>query len=355
MLIGGWLAASPAAAAERVYQIGNSFTWDSRPAGIHAMSRQTATELSGGYHIRCNGTLSGIAGSESTCVPPTDDGVWQQALPGADWDHVIVQPWAGGTTLQSDLASITTFRDAALQNSGNADAQWHIYQAWPFFVGDQKWSDWYSDAGSYTAHRQDYFRDLQARLAEEGIAASIIPNADVLAYVRSHVDEFDALESPDDIYRDHVHLSPVGSFIVGTTVLTALVGEDVTGVTETGYGANLSVAARNQIQRVAWKIVNAVQNPGDLNADGVADAQDYAQWSAAFGGSDAGLDGNLDGLVNAADYTLWRDRLATQAVGVPEPGGEALLWAALVAGLAGWGARSTALPVRRLTRPRRSG
>jgi hypothetical protein len=31
-------------------------------------------------------------------------------------------------------------------------------------------------------------------------------------------------------------------------------------------------------------------------------------------------DGNGDGVINAADYTLWRDNVSAVAVSVPEPG-----------------------------------
>jgi hypothetical protein len=47
-----------------------------------------------------------------------------------------------------------------------------------------------------------------------------------------------------------------------------------------------------------------------------------------------GADGNGDGRVDAADYTLWRDRFGAAAVAVPEPAG---VW--LVVAVVAWRGR----------------
>ncbi len=51
--------------------------------------------------------------------------------------------------------------------------------------------------------------------------------------------------------------------------------------------------------------------PGDYDADGDVDPDDYARWRLAYGTSDLAADGNDDGVVDAADYTVWRDHLGT--------------------------------------------
>lgn len=63
---------------------------------------------------------------------------------------------------------------------------------------------------------------------------------------------------------------------------------------------------------------------GDFDADGDVDNDDYSLWSSTFGTEYAihgsGADGNQDGIVNAADFTVWRDSLSQQATTtVPEP------------------------------------
>jgi hypothetical protein len=67
---------------------------------------------------------------------------------------------------------------------------------------------------------------------------------------------------------------------------------------------------------------------GDYNRNGSVDLDDYAEWKATFGSIGHGLpaDGNTSQIVDAADYTLWRDNAGVfEAIesgtnqGVPEP------------------------------------
>ena len=87
--------------------------------------------------------------------------------------------------------------------------------------------------------------------------------------------------------------------------------------------------------------IRAVLPDGDYNRDGVLGANDYSAWSMAYGttfnaftGQTPSLaaDGNGDGRIDAADYTIWRDRLGAMAVAVPEPAGVWLVVAALAVG-----------------------
>lgn len=87
---------------------------------------------------------------------------------------------------------------------------------------------------------------------------------------------------------------------------------------------------------------------GDYNRDGVVDAADYTVWRDAFGGSvssGTGADGNVDAMVDEFDYFVWRDHFGDEAlegfgeqpsfgagfssVTVPEP---SALWLCLLAG-----------------------
>ena len=76
---------------------------------------------------------------------------------------------------------------------------------------------------------------------------------------------------------------------------------------------------------------------GDYNGNGVVDAADYTVWRDTLG-STASLasDGSGNGVVDAADYTLWKTNFtagsasAAQAA-VPEPTAGMLVLAALIA------------------------
>lgn len=79
--------------------------------------------------------------------------------------------------------------------------------------------------------------------------------------------------------------------------------------------------------------------PGDYNADGSVDGDDYSAWSSAFASTtQLAADGNGDGMVDAADYVIWRrhseaivtDSPGTRPLGVPEPSTAASLFALAV-------------------------
>ncbi|TWT35282.1 hypothetical protein KOR34_01700 [Posidoniimonas corsicana] len=82
---------------------------------------------------------------------------------------------------------------------------------------------------------------------------------------------------------------------------------------------------------------------GDYNGDGVVNAADYTVWRDSLGQDVApgsGADGNGDGAVNQADYNVWRSNygssigggLSPAASPAPEPGAAALLIGCCVAG-----------------------
>jgi hypothetical protein len=74
-------------------------------------------------------------------------------------------------------------------------------------------------------------------------------------------------------------------------------------------------------------------SPGDFNADGIVNAQDYSAWRATYGStalSQLAADGSANGLIDSADYVLWRKSLssesATLALSIPEPSTAAMLF-----------------------------
>lgn len=84
--------------------------------------------------------------------------------------------------------------------------------------------------------------------------------------------------------------------------------------------------------------------PGDYNQNGVVDAADYTNWRDTLGAEVvefSGADGNGDGIVDDADYDVWAANFgdtfgagALSAVSVPEPSVTALLLAGVAASFA---------------------
>ncbi|TWU00357.1 hypothetical protein Pla108_13060 [Botrimarina colliarenosi] len=55
--------------------------------------------------------------------------------------------------------------------------------------------------------------------------------------------------------------------------------------------------------------------PGDYDLEGEVAMPDHAVWAAGYGAKGIhAADGNLDGVVNAADYTIWRDHVGDSSV-----------------------------------------
>lgn len=75
--------------------------------------------------------------------------------------------------------------------------------------------------------------------------------------------------------------------------------------------------------------LNTVFVAGDYDGNGLVQANDYTTWRNAFGSRTLlASDGNNDGVINAADYVLWRDSLAAgpgASITAPEPSAVALV------------------------------
>ena len=86
---------------------------------------------------------------------------------------------------------------------------------------------------------------------------------------------------------------------VGTKQFPVSFGEDADG--------NLYIAylVSGEVFRIATDVVL----PGDIDADGSVDFEDYALWQERYGTNDPPADLNGDKTVNAADYTIWRNNL----------------------------------------------
>ena len=106
-----------------------------------------------------------------------------------------------------------------------------------------------------------------------------------------------------------------------------------------------------------------VELPGDYNADGVVDSDDYAAWRSSVGISASEVsgpllaDGNNDGLVDASDYAVWRENLGARwddaiaalsqaATAAPEPASAGLALLAISVAMATCSRRRSPQPFR---------
>jgi hypothetical protein len=92
-------------------------------------------------------------------------------------------------------------------------------------------------------------------------------------------------------------------------------------------------------------VLTGLTGSGDYNNDNVVDAADYTVWREMLGqsGTDLAADGTYDGTVDEQDYNQWKATFgvalgagsgSNDAVAVPEPTASAAAVIALVAGIA---------------------
>jgi hypothetical protein len=113
-------------------------------------------------------------------------------------------------------------------------------------------------------------------------------------------------------------------FLPGSVLLSSIQG------TSAGGGAQLAV--------LISPTANVIARTGDYNENGVVDAADYTVWRDSLGQTGPGLaaDGNLNNQIDAGDYVVWKAHFGQSALSgaagawtseaaVPEPDGVTLL------------------------------
>ena len=127
----------------------------------------------------------------------------------------------------------------------------------------------------------------------------------------------------------------IEGFLFGSTPLAAGSTLSLGRVFEPDVGANDLTFTYTQTNGLTVEgIVEYFQTlEGDFNGDGVVDAADYTRFRENLGATDESLIGNAgngDGVIDSLDYELWRENLGLMnppTVAVPEP---VSVWLALI-------------------------
>jgi hypothetical protein len=135
---------------------------------------------------------------------------------------------------------------------------------------------------------------------------------------------------------------PVGTQMEWSIPLSLAIGPTAPGTpvfTGTTFGLMVwnDQGGGDVTEVITYTLAAAPVVAGDYNSDGLVDAADYTVWRDSENdlGPDLPADGNGDQEVNGADYTIWADNYGAPgspaAVGVPEP--STLLLAAMAFGV----------------------
>ena len=312
------------------YHVGNSLTADAMVnSGLPALSSSAGFGHTTGWHISYSQSLNYIVNNPTeTCVNPNATfGTYQPALTNFAWDVVTLQPFSGSTP-ENEYLAFKSIVNTSLQNQENADTKFYVYASWPTIpVGETLSEKWYNQA-SFDPEVDDFDRvksnfdwvyeqlindpDLQ------NINIGVIPAGDVLAEVDSRMRS--GIIPAHDLYRDSLHLTNLGRFVVANTFLAVLFNQTPEGLSTNSYFATAPaqvtpIEITNElallIQNVVWDVVTSIPETGvligDLNMDGFVGISDLnlvlGNWNS-HNPADSRADASGDGFVGIEDLNL---------------------------------------------------
>jgi endonuclease/exonuclease/phosphatase family metal-dependent hydrolase len=141
------------------------------------------------------------------------------------------------------------------------------------------------------------------------------------------------------LYTDSV-ATATKKFILNTVSMTSA-QRTATGLQQLDVTKSNSLTDFDHLPLVVDFRLASPQLPGDYNYDGTVNSLDYEVWKLALGTNLGDADGNGNNIVDAADYTIWRDHLSGAGTGaaavasVPEPPSILLLVGTLAATIGG--------------------
>jgi alpha-L-arabinofuranosidase len=149
----------------------------------------------------------------------------------------------------------------------------------------------------------------------------------------------------ESLTAQNVSVNVNGSLLASMGTLYSTTGSAITTTSVNGLGNSFTVS--NMPGRTIYTyIIPRLPIPGDYNNDGIVDAADYTVWRDSLGQTGTGLaadgtgsGGTPDGVVDDLDYQYWVDHFgatsagsgAGSAGGVPEPSSLLMLAASSVA------------------------
>ena len=300
--------------AKNAYHIGNSLVNELDVISISNWAISRGHTYDSEKHVRFSSGLNQIWNDpDFTNNIPGQYGKFTQALPGFDWDVVTLEAhfdMLEGTS--GSLSRVNDFVNLMLQNSNNIDTQVYIYQVWPFQPPlvqsnyTENWHHIHNESQNWTFTSRDYYDKLLIRLDSSNLNNLIktIPTGEVFFEIDQKIRNNEIeLSDIHELYRDQIHLSNIGNFVLASTVYSTIFGENPVGLSNyVGINSNLTL----QLQSAVWQVVaghlySGVPATGDYNGDGNIDSLDYNKWLLNYSRH----------LTDASGYTAWRDKYSS--------------------------------------------
>lgn len=230
--------------------VGNSLTVDSELGALSQLASVIGRSLAPGWHYQSGQSLEYIVANPSFASGSSPD-TWSDALSAAEYDYLTLQPFPvtnsaplDESTLLDDEASAKTLIDAA---AGTPEV-W-IYCAWPARANLANWADAVTDAdATVTIRRRQYYEHLRDRLVADSYC-KLLKIGHVFVNVANRLD---ANEAPGydsgDMYRDPLHASDLGSYVVGCTIVATFLDRIPSAPFPTAnYGSGYTAALQTVI------------------------------------------------------------------------------------------------------------
>ncbi len=239
------------AKADSIFTMGNSLTWDSRPALLDDDVQ---------WHIACNRNLADAFNHPGdVCIDSSAN--WQTALQSTDFDYVMLQPFVG-TTLAQDTEIVSAIMDL------EPEASIVIHTGWPSV---NNFEHVYTSRLNTNSMRPSaaYFERLinSVKQIHPGRNVASDRAVDILYAIATDIDAGHApFASLSELYRDSNHLNETGRYVAHNAARLAL-GQPISD-----EGFHLDAATRKYLDR---KILS-----GGSTASGVSTDTDAATSAA---------------------------------------------------------------------------
>jgi hypothetical protein len=189
-----------------LYSIGNSHTWDFRPASdFLEIGRVMGIDIENGKHT---------------------------------WDAISIQTFIGGTG-KAELKAVDKFLDF-ISGSINKDCFVYIYCTWPKNtaepLGDfdyaEEWLGDFEENDTLEILSDKYFNYLEGAMENGSDKVTFIPLGRVLYHFdrKAKSGEIPGFSGSGALYRDAWHMNNVGRFVAGLTVFSQIFRIDPTDV-----------------------------------------------------------------------------------------------------------------------------
>jgi hypothetical protein len=363
------------AAPFRTYAIGNSLTVNATLNAMDDMAAQAGISSFSSDHIYLGQSLNTIwtnpthtdnpYGTEQGATRwPNSAGNFPTALsaPAAAWNAITMEPFFSALTGSTgDSARILDFMNYASGkttghtppginvatnpgNPANANAQYYIFARWS---QDSSWApppnnpplgsaghhsgyheawikSYVSGSGGNTTMTGDYFSKLlssvRAAQPTDIKPIELIPVGHVFDAIDQRINagglpglggSITNLYAPDTF--GNLHLNLLGRFVATTTFYSTIFAKDPRGMVPPAADyPGLDPATVSELQSIVWNVVTTtpgtgvVALAGDFNQDGIVDAADYTVWRDNVGMPAGALMNDPTGIViGDAQFNVW--------------------------------------------------